>query len=174
MAEQTSFLGHEAENGRIESTSSIALSISTLAREFSVSRETARAWLDSVGAQITGYKNGYPLFALRDCITGFRANTPPDLLPPAQRLAHYKALEVMDAVALKRGNLVTRDDHREELGRILKIVAQELESLTDEIERDVGASTLVLAKIDEKIDLIRQRIAERIVEQPELVTPAAK
>lgn len=64
---------------------------------------------------------------------------------------------------VERGLLLRAEDVEAEWARVLKVISHELDLIVDEVERDVGASAVVLEKIEAKLDQIRQRMHDGIV-----------
>lgn len=155
-------------SGKVESA--VALSVNQAAEEFGHDRRTVTKRIRELNIQPFGARQGHPVYRLRDLIEIERKSAngaqDPDKLNPFERQAHFKAESERLKVDLERGSLLRREDVEEEWARVLRAIALELDTVVDEIERDVGASPLVCEKIEQKLDVIRERMYQRIVEQP--------
>lgn len=149
----------------------VFLSINEAATEFGNARRTITKRIANLGIRPAGSRQGYSVYRLRDLLEIERRNDDgakdPEKLNPFDRHAHYKAESEKNKVNRERGELITREAHEREGARRLKVVAQELDTVVDEIERDVGADPIVLEKIEQKIDTIRERMYEGIVNPQE-------
>jgi predicted metal-dependent phosphoesterase TrpH len=148
----------------------VHLSISQAAEEFGRHRQTVAKRIRELGIQASGERQGYPVYRLRDLLAIERTHEDgaqnPDKLNPFERQAHFKAESERLKVDLERGELLRREDVEQEWARVVSAIALELDTVVDEIERDVGASPLVCEKIEEKLDVIRERMYQRIHAEP--------
>lgn len=143
----------------------ILLSKSQAATAFECDRRTIAKCIDELGIKPAGVRFGHSVYRLRDLLQIYRARSHfnPDQLTPFERHAHFKAESERLKVGIESGTLLRREDVEEEWARVLRSIALELDTVVDEIERDVGASPLILEKIEEKLDVIRERLYQRIV-----------
>jgi hypothetical protein len=146
----------------------VLLSESQIGEEFCMDRRTVKKRLADSGVKPVAKRNGYDVFRLKE-VAAMLMNTEegkadPDKMTPFERQAHYKAESEKLRVEQERGMLLQREDSETEMARVLKVVAQELDVMVDEIERDCGATPEQLAKIEAKADLIRKRMYDGIVE----------
>lgn len=152
----------------------VHLSINEAAAEFGKDRRTVTKRIVELGLRSSGERSGFPVYRLRDLLLMDRRDADgqidPEKLPPMERLTYYKAETEKLQLNAERGETIRRADHEAEMSRVLKIVARELETVVDEVERDVGASPDVLAKIETKIDQIRERMYVGIREDDAPVT----
>lgn len=145
----------------------VYLSISQAAEEFGHDRRTVTKRVAELGLRPVQERLGYPVYRLRDLLEMER-RTPdgkhdPDAMTPFERVAHFKAESERLKVDLERRELMRREDAEQEWARVLKLIALELDTVVDEVERDVGASPLVLEKIESKLDAIRHRVYDSII-----------
>lgn len=149
-----------------QGTTAVFLSISQAAEEFGHHRQTIAKRVRELSIQSAGERQGYPIYRLRDLLEIERKSEPgvvdPDKLTPFERQAHFKAESERLKVDQERGGLLRREDVEEEWARVLRAIALELDTVVDEIERDVGAPALVLEKIEQKLDVIRERMYQRV------------
>jgi hypothetical protein len=167
----------------------VMLSLSALAREFGCARETLRKRLiaanvrptrgEAPPAQITidGTDDAPAatgeLYALRDAIRAWLAPSEsgldPQQLDPFRRLSHYKAeLERLKLEAEMR-ELIPSADVEQEMARILKIIAQLLDTLPDIIERDCGATADQVKRIERAIDDVRESLFNELANEVQSV-----
>jgi phage terminase Nu1 subunit (DNA packaging protein) len=139
----------------------VLLSIGALAAEFQISRDVLRRALSEAGVQPAGKRSGYPLYRLRDAHRAALAQLANvEQLSPHARLAVAKAIQTELATSVRRGELIELHAHERECAFLSMAFAQWADTLPDIVERDVGASTLVLAKIEQTIDELRERLAD--------------
>jgi len=145
----------------------VLLSINEAAEEFGCDRHTLSKRVRDANLFGAGDRNGYPVYRLRDLIRAWRAaedgNRNPDNMTPFERQAHFKAESERLRLDIARGAALKREIAEMEWARVLKSIALELDTIVDELERDVGLSTAQLEKIEEKLDAVRTRMYERIV-----------
>lgn len=138
------------------------LSLSTLASEFGAARETIKKRLEAAGVNADRVRNGHPVYRLRDALRAWQAapesGFDPDALDPFRRKAFYQSeLEKM-RVQTEAGELVPRIEVEQEQARIAKLVAQFFDTLPDVLERDCGANALLLSKLEDKLDRVRENL----------------
>jgi phage terminase Nu1 subunit (DNA packaging protein) len=144
----------------------VLLSINQSAEEFGRDRATITRGVNKLGLVPAGERGGFPVYRLRDLMQIERKDADgvidPDKLTPFERQAHFRAESERMRLDVERGRLVRAEDVETEWARVLKAIALELDVLPDEIERDVGASPVIIEKVEAKIDLIRERMFARI------------
>lgn len=87
----------------------------------------------------------------------------PEDMHPKDRKDWYEGEKVRIALEVEKGNLITLDQYREEMARILKQVANTLETLPDSLERKCGISPSVVTQMVKEIDGERAALAERLL-----------
>jgi hypothetical protein len=139
------------------------LSISTLAAEFGMTRETVSKRLADASSVPSGKRGGYPVYRLKDVypyLVGAQiaAGEDPQNLDPYRRQAHYKA--ELDRLKLEQETreLIPRLEVEQEQARILRVVAQTLDTLPDVVERDCGASAAQIQRLERAIDECREAL----------------
>ncbi len=144
----------------------ILLSVSQAADEFGCRRSTFSKRLRRFKIQPSGTRRGWPVYQLHDLIAMERAyrnpNIDPESLTEYERLAFFKGESARLKVNLERGRLLRCEDVDAEWARVLRAIALELDTVVDEIERDVGAAPAVLEKIERKVLRIREILATDI------------
>lgn len=151
----------------------ILATLSAIARELDVARETVRVRLQAADVRPIARKGAHELYrvgeafrACADLVVARAAGADefdPDKLNPFERQAHYKAESERLRVAQMAGELVSRADAEDVFASSMKLVAHALATLPDTIERDVGASPLVLEKVELRIDALREEIYHSVV-----------
>jgi hypothetical protein len=156
----------------------ISLSLSALAREFNCTRDTMRKRLYAANVQVA--ENNEPqvaqhlldgsleplapergLYLLRDAIRAWlpqAAFDNPELLDPLRRKAHYDAEHRKLDLERSQGKLIPREHVESEQARILQKIALVLDTLPDVIERDCGAASDVVKRIERVIDEVREQL----------------
>lgn len=147
------------------------VSISTLAAEFGVTRETAARRIADSGVQPSGKRGGYPVYRLKEVWSAVLGRLPagedgedPEQLRPFERRAHYQAELEKLTLATKRGELVPSFEVEQRFGEMLKAVGEMLDTLPDILERDCGASALMLDRIEKRLDELRNVLYAKLTE----------
>lgn len=155
------------------SASGVHLSIQQAAEEFGHDRKTIAKRIRELAIQPDGKRLGYDVYRLKDLLAIERATEAgkidPDKLGPFERNAFYKSETERIELGKQVGSLLQREDVEQEWSRVMRLTAQELEIVVDEIERDVGAPGPVMEALERKLDVMREHLYQRIVtneEQP--------
>jgi hypothetical protein len=145
----------------------VFLSVNQAADEFGHDRRTVTKRIADLGIKPAMERGGFPVYRLRDLMEmerrGDDGDMDPDKMNPFERNAHFKAESERLKVDQERGTLLRREDVERDWAQIVNVIAMELETVVDEVERDVGASPLVCEKIEAKLDAVRERIYSRVV-----------
>ena len=153
------------------SADGLLVSLTTLAREFGISRDTVGRRLRNAGVRSTGERAGYPVFSLGPASTALvwadrpalaEGGNDPDSMSPTDRKAWYQSETSRLAVEKEEGTSVSADACRVELGTAVKIMIQMLETLPDILERDCGMGAEELAVLESSIRRVRADLAERL------------
>ena len=86
----------------------------------------------------------------------------PNLLKPGDRLSWYRSETERLKFEVETGQLCLAEKVRNEMANLTKPMLAELEILPDILERDCGLSPEVVVMIQEKIDDLRNSIAEKV------------
>ena len=155
-------------NASIESINGLWLSLSSLSREFGVTRETVARRLAAAGVESDKERNGHPVFRVGPAARALTQAaairdgkvSDPDELPPLERRAWYQSEQARQAVELSAGNLVTAEECRTQMARIVKATSQVIDTLPDILERDCGLSSVELEAIENVLRQVRQAWAD--------------
>ena len=151
--------------------SKIRLSISRLATEFGMARETVAKRLRSAGIQADGKKDGYPVYRLRDAAPALIEAAPtdeagdvdPDKLPPEKRRAWFQSERERMELEAKAGKLIPALEHERDMARLVGMVVQAFETLPDVLERDEGLQPHQVERVQQVLDEVRGKLYDRIV-----------
>lgn len=88
----------------------------------------------------------------------------PERLSPTDRRAWYEGEDKRISIAHRMGDLVTVDEYRDELARILKPIADCLETLPDVLERKCGLPPDAVIMMQAIIDEQRAALADRLTD----------
>jgi AraC-like DNA-binding protein len=146
----------------------LLLSLSTLAQEFGMARETVARRLSDGGVTPADTSGAHPKYRLRDAwpaLTGdAEGRADPEKMRPFERRAHYQAeLEAL-TLATKRGELVPSFEVEQRQAEIFKAVGEFFDTLPDVLERDCGANPIMLAKVEKRLDEVREQLYTRLTE----------
>jgi len=146
----------------------VLLSLSSLAQEFGMARETVSRRISDGNVQPADNSGPHPRYRLRDVIPALVGDEDgridPEKLRPFERRAHYQAeLEAL-SLAAKRGQLVPAFEVEQRYAEIFKLIGEFHDTLPDVLERDCGASPMLLAKIEQRLDELRELMYSKLTE----------
>jgi hypothetical protein len=145
------------------------VSITQLSEETGRTRETIARKLAAGNVPPSGYVRKQPVYRLRDALevlytldeSGARD---PDKLEPHSRHSHYKAEREKLALAADAGEYIPREDYRDEVARVAKLVAQSLDAIPDLLERDCAATPPMIVRVQDELDKLREQLAQQLAE----------
>lgn len=147
-----------------------------LAEWFGVSLPAVDGWVRRGCPYVQKGQKGTPwVFDLRDVAEWrFSGNQPvtddaldPERMPPKDRKDWYDGEKVRIALERERGQLVTLDEYRQEMARVLKEIAATLETLPDVLERKCSLAPDAVITMQGILDDIRTGLADRIIDHGE-------
>ena len=153
------------------SADGLLVSLTTLAREFGVSRDTVGRRLRDSGAMSAGERGGFPVFRLGPAARALvLAEMPaladggndPDRMSPTDRHAWFKSETSRLAVEQSQGLLVPAEEVRAEMAGIIKGTVQMLDTLPDILERDCSLGPVELGHVEKMIRQVRNEWAEKL------------
>jgi hypothetical protein len=153
--------------------SGLHVSVTTLAAEFGVTRETAARRIADAGVKPSGKRAGYPVYRLKDVWGAVLGQTSedgtqdPDKLDPFKRQAHYKAEHLKLQVESEQRELIPRIEVEQEQARILRVVALFLDTLPDILERDCGLAAAMIVAVEKRLDQMREELHKALTEDEE-------
>jgi len=154
----------------VEKERAIRLSISSLASEFGVSRETAAKRLAQANVEPDGKRNGYGVYRIGPAArailgsTDAESTTDPAKMRPTDRRAHFQAENDRLDYETKCGHLVQATEVAFEMRTLIGIVVRSLETLPDRIERDTRCSPEVTEYVIEEVRSVRAEMAKALRE----------
>jgi hypothetical protein len=141
----------------------IHCSLRQIAEETQLDRDTVQRRIAAANVIPSGKRGGHPVYRLRDVLKAVmlkdeEGRTDPDKLEPYQRQAHYKA--ELDRLKLDQETreLIPRIEVEQEQARILRVMAQTLDTLPDLVERDCGATPAQVQRIERAVDECREAL----------------
>jgi hypothetical protein len=146
----------------------VVLSVSRIAHVLSCSRDTVSRRIAEGHVPPAGRQGGHDVYDLRAVIHAMGAPAgggvlDPDTLDPFKRRAFYQGEHDKLRLQVARGELVPRDEVEQDQARVAKIVAHFFDTLPDVIERDCGASPLILAKLEQCLDRVREYLHDEVI-----------
>lgn len=87
----------------------------------------------------------------------------PNKMSPKNRKEHWAAEKIKDEVKLIRGELLRKDEVRQDYASLVKTVVAGIDSIADRLERDCGLLPNQVETVIEVTDLIRDSIAENVI-----------
>lgn len=156
----------------------VLLSLSSLAQEFGIARETVARRISDANVQPADTSGAHPRYRLRDVLPALvgdgEGKADPDKMRPFERRAHYQAeLEAL-TLATKRGELVPSFEVEQRYAELFKMVGEFFDTLPDVLERDCGAGPILLAKIERRLDEVREQMYERLTEDEDADSAAGE
>jgi phage terminase Nu1 subunit (DNA packaging protein) len=89
-------------------------------------------------------------------------NINPEDMSPKERRDWYEGEKVRVELEISKGNLITLDQYREELARILKQLANTLETLPDTLERKCALPPASISAMQAELDKERMALVARL------------
>ncbi|WHP33483.1 DUF1441 family protein [Trabulsiella odontotermitis] len=145
---------------------SLKLNINQLAGITGVHRQTVAARLKNV-SPATGSNSKLKFYLITEILTELMVPTvSADLedMPPADRLAHWKAENERLRFELDTGQLIPADEVAREYSLMAKSVVMILETLPDILERDCGLTPAAVTRVQSVIDDLRDQLAQKVLE----------
>jgi hypothetical protein len=143
-----------------------SFSLSTLAREFSTTRETLRKRLTAAKVKPSGTSRGFPLYRLRDALQAWMGTVEsgfdPDALDPFKRRAYYQSEHEKLRLQVERRELIPRLESEQEMASLVKVVAECFDTLPDVLERDCGLNPNTLVQLECSLDKAREQLYQRL------------
>lgn len=145
-------------------------SLSQLAREFGMARDTISRRLFDADVKASGERRGHPVYsvsAAAKAILGLHLNQSGVDVDPAKMTAsdrrHHYAGE-LDKLKLERelGLSISIDDARSQMVEIIKMGLPIFESLPDELERSFDLPPDVIASVEDKVNELRNSWADAL------------
>lgn len=147
-------------------------SLTQLAREFGIARETVTRRLNDAGVPSSGVRRGHPVFRVGQAASAIllpqirpgEALNDPDKMSPKERADWYKSEKDRLIVEREKGVSVDVNDSRQQMAVIAKTGLQVLETLPDILERDFGLQADIISGVEARIDVLREQWANLIDE----------
>ena len=151
-------------------TLGLEVSLSTLAREFGLARETVKKRLAAGSVRPSGRNKGNDVYRMGEAARaiiafeygGVEVNKDPDKMQPKEMLDHYKGQNEKIKFDRDSGRLVEVDDHRIVVADMAKILMQEVETLPDMLEQRCGLSADEVELVENAINTARDSLAEKL------------
>lgn len=149
------------------------MSISTLANEFGMTRETVSKRINRAGLDPHGAAKGHATYRLRDAVKailglpidrkefatgGDGREYDPSELPPNERLAWMRSESERLKVSTAKRELIPAAVFEAELAKAFKLVAQTLDTLMDRLERDCALSPEAIERGQVVIETVRAEL----------------
>lgn len=150
----------------------LRLSISRLAAEFGMARETVSKRLRLAGVQPDGKRDGYPVYRLRDVApalvdagaVGADGEVDPDRMPPAERRAWFQSERERMDMEVRARALIPAQEHERDVARILGKLCQFCDTLPDVLERDESLAPHQVDRVQKLVDALREDLYADLVE----------
>ena len=151
----------------------IHCSLREIAEETGLDRDTVQKRITAANVVPSGKRGRFPVWRLRDVLKAVLLSNDdgeldPDKLEPYKRQAHYKA--ELDRLKLEQETreLIPRIEVEQEQARILRNVAQTLDTLPDLVERDCGATPDQIKRIERAVDECRESLYVELAEEDDV------
>ena len=142
-------------------------SLTQLAREFNIARETVQSRLRAANVNANGERRGFPVYSVAQAAKAIlmphmangHVQNDPDKMSPKERADWYKSENDRIKFERESGTAIYINDSREQMAVIAKTGLQVLETLPDILERDYGLDADIISGIEQKIDVLRNQWA---------------
>lgn len=150
----------------------VLLSQKQFADESGRDRETIGKRVKASGIQPSGKRGGYPVYRLRDLLhsaflTDDEGKMDPDRLDPFARHAYYKGEREKLNLQVERGELLSSLEVEQKFAGVFKAVAEFFDTLPDVLERDCAASAIQVARIEARLDQVREELYTQLNDLPD-------
>lgn len=139
--------------------------VSQIGRAFDMHRNTVSERLKDAGIEPVSRKGNAPLYALADVGPALFAGRDvggsaisPDEMDPKSRKDWYQSENERLKFEREQRDLVPSHEMAREMSIVMKAIANGLDSLPDELERDCGLSPEALQLVISKADAMREAI----------------
>jgi hypothetical protein len=145
--------------------------IGSIATTFGMDWRTVRNKIKDANIEPVGTDRGnavYSISAVAKAVFAHAVITPtssdfnPESFPPKERKEWYEGEKIRIALEEKSGQLVSLDEFRSEMARVLKEIAAALETLPDVIDRKCHLPPAAIDQMQKILDEQRDTIADRI------------
>jgi hypothetical protein len=155
-----------------ELRSGIRLSISQIAVEFSMSRNTVARRIDQLGLRPDGKRGGYAVYRLRDVAAIVAPEGPspsasdfdPTQLPPSERRAWFQSENERLKAEAEQRQLIPAGEVETEMAVMVKTVVRALETLPDRAERDLRCPPEVVEFLQNEVYALRVELQDQVSE----------
>ena len=138
-------------------------SISKLAEAFDLDRATVRKRLNAAGVEPVGKSGVSPLYPLREAgaalfVSAFNAGpgADPNSMDPQSRRAWFQSENERLKFETEQRHVIPDDEVGREMAKLVKAIANTLDSLTDVLERECGMTGEQLEVVQHTIDTARE------------------
>lgn len=142
------------------------LSVRAFSEAWGVDRETIANRLREQQIPPSGKRGGYPVYRLADYKRVVEAtddgSQDPDKMRPFERKAHYQAEHEKLALEIERGQLVPVMEVEAGAAATFKKLAQWLDTFPDILERDCALPRDALAKVEQRVDVMRDELYHKL------------
>jgi hypothetical protein len=144
----------------------VNLSISDLAAEFGMTRDTVRKRLGAANVRPAAERRGHHVYRLRDALGALLGDgsDDPERLDPFRRKAHFQAEKEKLHLDVERGELVPRPEVEDYYARAFKPIGVFLETLPDALERDAGLTPAQIERTERLLDGLREQLHANVLE----------
>lgn len=145
----------------------IHLSVTAFAKEFSSTRETVTKRIADARLSPSGKRGGFPVYRLKDLFktvyqSAADGGVDPDKFDPFQRKAHYQAEHEKLSLETERGQLIPAIEVEAQFAANYKVMSHWVDTLPDILERDCGLNQMALAKLEQRMDRLREDLYRQL------------
>jgi len=144
----------------------LTFSLSSLAREFGIARETVTKRLAAASVQPVGKDKGHPVYKIKPAAMAIlqfdeqEVVSDPALMSPKERLDWFKSEESRLKFERETGVSVSTEQARLEMANIIQTVTKTLDTIPDILERDCRLPPDSVLQVEKAIDALRIQMAE--------------
>ena len=147
--------------------SPILMSISRLANEFGMARETVAKRLSQCGVRPSGLRNGYPVYRVKDAALALFVRADygigdPSALPADKRNTWYQSENRRMKFELCAQQLIPAEQYDASIVAWTNDIAQFLETLPDHLEHDVALNIEQVQRMRDEINRTRESLCKTV------------
>ena len=150
----------------LSQASGLTFSLSSLAREFGIARETVAKRLAAANVKPLEKKKGHDVYQLKPAAIAIlqvedqQVVSDPALMTPKERLDWFKSEESRLKFEKENGISVSTEQARLEMANIVQLVTKTLDTVPDILERDCRLPPDAVLQVEKTIDSLRIQMAE--------------
>lgn len=154
----------------ISQAKGLTFSLSSLAREFGIARETVAKKLSAANVKPVDHEKGHPVYKIKEAAAAIldaddqQVVSDPKLMTPKERLDWYKSENERLKHEKEVGISIGTEEARLAMANIVQMVTKTLDTIPDVLERDCSLPADAVLQVEQVIDSLRIQMAEDLAQ----------